>query len=97
MYLPSLPVHLEALFHLVLQAHHVVQEVLNHQEDQHYQGVREAHPCPQALHYQGDLDYPTNFRKKSMSCIILKSTTYLLVFIFPRESQSNWFNCLMVD
>jgi len=68
MYLPSLLVHLEALFHLVLQAHHVVQEVQSHQEDQCYQGVQEAHPCLEALRYQGDLDYPTNF-KKSMSCI----------------------------
>lgn len=83
MYLPSLPVHLEALFHLEHQAHHVVQEVLSRQEVQHYQGVREAHPCLQALHYQGDLDYPTHFKNKTMSCNYLKEYDVLIGNYLP--------------
>lgn len=75
-YLPFLLVHLVALFHLLRQAHLLLQQVLDHRENRRYQGVQEAHPCLQARHYQGDLDYPRkNFRKKSVSCIFWNSST----------------------
>lgn len=70
-YLPFLLVLLVALFHLVSRAHLLLQQVLDCQENRHYQGVQEAHPCLRALHYRGDLDYPKkNFKKKSVSCVI---------------------------
>lgn len=71
MYLPFLLVRLVALFHLVHLAHLLFQQVLDCQENQHYQGVQEAHPCLQALRYQGDLGCPKkSFKKKRVSCVI---------------------------
>lgn len=70
MYLPFLLVRRVALFHLVSRAHLLYQKVLDCQENQDHQGVREAHPCLQAQRYQGDPDYPKkNFKEQSVSCV----------------------------
>lgn len=90
-YLPFLLVHLVALFHLLRQAHLLLQQVLDHRENRRYQGVQEAHPCLQARHYQGDLGYPRkNFRKKSELCFLKQQHTLHWHWPLLMKANQGW-------
>jgi len=91
-YLLFLLVGLVILFRLVSQAHLFVQKVPYCQENRHYQGVREAHPCLQALRYQGDRGYPKGILKRRVWAALSETVarTYWC-WSFLRKACQTWF------